>query len=93
MKQKFKNGQRVFHPLFGWCVIDLLGINNVLINCEADVIEYYVMGKGYVKYERDENGKQIVSTHISEIFETEENIPPIFGLKKLAMNIKLTKHN
>lgn len=88
----FKNGERVFHPLFGWSTIEILGIHNVLINCEADEIEYYVMGKGYVKHVRDKEGKQIVSTHISEIFKDEENIPEIFSLKKAAMNIKLTKY-
>lgn len=91
MKNKFTNGQRVYHAIFEWCVIDLLGVEKAVINCEADVIEYYVMGKGDVKYVRDKNGKQIVCVPVSELFEDKESVPAIFSLQKTAMNLKLTK--
>lgn len=92
-KSKFKNGQRVFHAIFGWCVIDLLGIEKSIVNCDADEIEYYVMGVGYKKYVRDDYGKQIVCVPISELFLTEEEVPNVFALQKIAMNLKLIFKN
>ena len=87
-----KRGKRMFHGVFGWCVIDMVGNGGCLINCEADVIEYYVMGKGTVRYERDKDGKQIVYVKNEELFEKEEDVPKIFSLQKLAMNLKLTQN-
>ena len=90
MKKKLENGKRVFHAIFGWCVIDALGKEKAIINCEADIIEYFIMGKGAVRYVRDENGRQIVCVPISELYQNEESVPDIFSLQKTAMNVKLT---
>lgn len=96
MREKIKVGGRYYHGLFGWCKVTHPPTDNsdnakTLIDCEAKVIEYYVRGKGMVKYEKDKGQKgQIVCVPINELFKTEEEVPDIFGLQKLAMQLKIT---
>ena len=91
MKPKeIKIGDRLYHAIFGWCKITHPpNPDHTLIDLECDEVEYYVMGKGYVNYKRDNEGHNIVYVPISELFKDEKNIPDILHLKKTALNPKL----
>jgi hypothetical protein len=92
---EIKIGKRVFHAIFGWCKIQTPANTKgeCLVDLEADEIEYYVMGKGYVKYKREMDGRlnrNILLTHIDELFISEKEVTSIMRLKKTALNPKLT---
>ena len=82
---------RLYHCVFGWCVVySPIANDKVLVNLEVDEVEYYVMGKGYVKFKRERDGKNTLLTPIEELFESDQNIPERFRLQKLCANPKLT---
>ena len=89
-----KIGDRMYHAIFGWCKITHPPLyDKVLVDLDADTIEYYVMRKGYVKYERDkESGQHILFTPISDLFQTQEDAAKseIHNLKKAAYNPTIT---
>ena len=84
----------MYHAIFGWCKITHPPLpDRVLVDLEADAIEYYIIGEGYVKYERDKkSGQHILFTPIEDLFPTEEDARKSekHNLKKAAYNPKLT---
>jgi hypothetical protein len=92
---KIKPGKRAYHAIFGWCKIETPpnSANKCLVNLEADEIEYYVMGQGYVHYKRGEDNtgdRHILLTPIEDLFESEKDVTDIYHLKKMALNPTLT---
>ena len=88
---KVKIGQRVYHAIFGWCKVETPSnpANKCLVDLEADEIEYYVMGQGYVHYKRGQDGtgkRHILLTPIDDLCKDDKNIPDILHLKKMALN-------
>lgn len=84
-------GDRLYHAIFGWCEVEGVGAHDkCLVNLEADKIEYYVMGKGYVTSERDKSGQHILFTETSELFKSAEEVPQKFNLMKMALNPTIT---
>ena len=93
MKAKdIKIGKRVYHEIFGWCKITHPpNPDYTLIDLEADAVEYYVIGKGYVHYERDKKtGENIVYVPISELYQDDKDLPPLAHLHRTALNPTLT---
>ena len=44
-------GKRYYHYIFGWCTVTHPPTKDkVLVDLEADEIEYYTMGEGYKTY-------------------------------------------
>ena len=77
MKEKdIKIGMRLFHAMFGWCTVThpvATSTKKVLVNLEADEIEYYQIGKGYTTFKRDKkDGDHILYTPIVELLKNED---------------------
>ena len=83
---------RYYHAIFGWCVVTHPPAGDkVLVDLEADEIEYYKMGHGYVKYMRDlQSRRHVLYTPISDLLENDESeLPKELAIKKMGMNPKL----
>jgi len=86
-----KINDRLYHCVFGWCrVYSPVCNNKVLVDLEADKVSYYVIGKGYLDFERDKEGINALLTPVEELFESDQKIPERFSLQKLCANPKLT---
>jgi hypothetical protein len=91
MENHIKTGNRLYHAIFGWCKIISSVSDKTLVDLEADEIEYYVMGHGYVKYSRDKSTNQnILYTPTKDLFESDSVVPKEYGLQKMALNPQLT---
>lgn len=88
---EIKIGERIYHGIFGWCkaMHPATPSGSVLVDLEADEIEYYQMGIGYKTYQRSLNGLNILLTPISDLLPDDKNIPNFIHLKKMALNPKL----
>lgn len=94
-------GKRVYHFAFGWCKIDAPmavgenGKERILVDLEADKIEYYVMGHGRKSFQRNlKTGKHTLLCPVSELFLT-DNLPKenTLALQLLALSPKITFWN
>lgn len=91
-------GKRVYHFAFGWCKIDApmavgeKGKEKILVDLEADEIEYYVMGQGRKSFQRNlKTGKHILLTPISELLLTDKlSKGNTLALQILALSPKIT---
>lgn len=85
---------RKFHFAFGWCKIThpFTASGKTLIDLEADTVEYYVMGKGYVSYSHYAQGRNVVFVPVNELYDSPEEAKghPNYGLIMGCMNVKLT---
>ena len=92
--KEIKIGMRLFHAMFGWCTVThpvATSTNKVLVNLEADEIEYYQMGKGYATFKRDKsNGKHVLYTPIDELLKNEDaELSDSVAQKKQCLNPKI----
>lgn len=68
-----KPGQRLFHIIFGWVKVTHPVVNgSTLVDIEADEVEYYVMGKGRVRYKRQPDGTNSVHVKVNELVESDQ---------------------
>lgn len=90
--KEIKIGDRLYHAIFGWCKVTHPPLpDKCLVDLEADEIEYYVMGKGYVKYTRDKDGRNSLLSPISELLKDDKQpLDGLLSLKKMACNPTLT---
>ena len=87
-KNEIKIGTRLYHAMFGWCKVTAPVLKDkVLVDLEADELEYYVMGRGYVKYKRPgKNQPNILYTPITDLLNSPEEMTDILRLGKLTLN-------
>lgn len=86
-------GNRYYHFIFGWCKLRMPpSREKAVVLLEADEIEYYVMGNGYVKYSRDkETGEHILYTPIKDLLiDDKQELTSNDLLARAALNPKLT---
>lgn len=92
-KEDIKVEGRYYHEMFGWCkVTHPPNEEKALVDLEADEIEYYKMGMGYVSYKRDkESRRHVLYTPISDLHENKDfEKGDSFALRQTAMKVKLT---
>ena len=95
MKEKeIKIGMRLFHAMFGWCTVThpvATSTKKVLVNLEADEIEYYQIGKGYTTFKRDKkDSDHTLYTPIAELLKNEDvKLSDSLALKKRCLNPKV----
>lgn len=90
-KNQIKPGLRVYHALFGWCEIlyPPTKEGKVIVNLEADEIEYFTNSKGLVVSNRDKStGKHVLLTPIKELLKNDQNVPKELAAKKIALKAK-----
>ena len=92
-KADIQVGGRYYHEMFGWCKVTHPPTEEkVLVDLEADEIEYYQMGRGYVNYKRDkESRRHVLYTPITDLHKNEDfEKGDSFALRQTAMKVKLT---
>jgi len=92
-ESQIKPNTRYYHIIFGWCKTSTLPVKNgkIAVDLEADEIEYYSIGKGYIKFKREADGRHWLITNIDDLIENEGSAWPKMGaLKKQALNPHLT---
>lgn len=90
--KEVKVGDRLYHCCFGWCKIThpvSPEDTKVLVDLEADEIEYYTIGVGYKSYARPAKGEaHVLYTPISHLYRSEESakVDHIAQLRRSATN-------
>ena len=92
---QIKIGDRYYHICFGWCTVThpvSTTTNRVLVDLEADEIEYYVIGQGRDNYQRDKKtGKHILYTPVSDLIKEKRTLTPDELLKKASLSPRIYK--
>jgi hypothetical protein len=93
-KNEIKIGGRYYHICFGWCKVThtVAPTNKVLVELEADEIEYYVIGQGRENYQRNkETGRHILYTPISDLIKEKRALTHDELLKKATLSPRIYK--
>ena len=90
--RKIKVGDRLYHIIFEWVRVTHPVINGkTLVDIEADEVEYYVMGRGRVRYKRQPDGTNIVFTEVSDLVEGDTvKLTTEQYLRKMSYGCELT---
>jgi hypothetical protein len=83
-------GLNYYHLLFGWCKVThpVSDSGKVLVELDADEIEYNVMGKGYVTSKRQNKGHSLYAP-IDDLFEDKPQMDILMSIRKSAANVSV----
>jgi len=91
---QIKVGDRYYHICFGWCTVThpVAPTNKVLVELEADEIEYYVIGEGLWNYKRNKNtGRHILHTPVSDLIKEKRTLTSDELLKRASLSPRIYK--
>ena len=85
-------GSRMYHAIFGWCKVTHPAnqAKMTLVELEADEIEYNVNGVRKKFYRDKKDNRHTLYTPVADLFPDEATVTEEYGLKKLALNPKIT---
>lgn len=83
-------GDLVYHYAFGACTVqgrDTENCANIIVDLEADFVEYYRIGYGYKKIERDlSTRKNLFTDREAHFFKSKEDVPKRFSIAIEALS-------